>query len=182
MRRIAFPVALALTFVLALASVASAREAIRGPAYRAWAPSGWHIAKSSGNGWNTVTITPPGHVANQRDTALVSIAVAPTKTVKRIVGGTKLSNKATLIQKLTSVPSNSSNFKVASPPAPTRFRGKPAETYTVNYTFTGHGTVHTATLVRRGNRVYMIQVITDQDVAFLGNSAVATIRDSWRWK
>lgn len=165
------------------ASVADARQAIRGPAYRAYAPTGWHIDKGSGNGWNTTTITPPTHVFNGRDTALVSIAVASVSTVKRLVGSeVRVSDKAELVQNLISVPQDATNFKAPNPPVPSRFRGKPAMTYTVNYTYTGHGTVHVATLVRRGKRIYLIQTITDQDVTFLGSGAVDTIRDSWRWK
>lgn len=182
LRRITPTILIALLLLLALASVASAREAIRGPAYRTYAPSGWHIDKRTSGGWNTVTITPPSHVSNGRDTALVSIAVAPVSRVKRLSGGIKVSDKAKLIQQLISVPSDASNFKVAGQPRPVRFRGKPAEFYAVNYTYTGHGTTHTATLVRRGKRIYLIQVITDQDVAFLGSSAADSIRASWRWK
>jgi hypothetical protein len=181
-RRTAPFILLAVVLTLALAGSAPAREAIRGPNYRTSAPTGWHIDKRNGGGWNTVTITPPSHVSNGRDTALVSIAVAPVSRIKRLSGGVKASDKAGLVKRLISIPRNSANLNVARPPSPTRFAGKPAMTYSVNYTFTGHGTVHTATLVRRGKRMYMIQVITDEDVTLLGGSAVDTIRDSWRWK
>lgn len=174
MRRIVSLVLMGLLLAGLLASVAVAKEPIRGPGFRASAPSGWHQDKTSGNGWNSLTV-----IAPQRRSALVSIAVASATTVKK---AGDISDKNKLIQSLLSIPPDAAGLDTSFGPAPTTLAGKRGVTMGVHYNSDGHGTVHTATLVRRGKRFYLIQVITDENVTFLGQSAVNSIRGSWRWK
>ncbi len=181
MRRFASPLVLALLLAGYLASVAQAREAVKGPGYRTSAPTGWVIDKQSNNGWRTVTITPPGHVNNQRDSALVSISVASPGTVKRAVRH-GLADKRKLAEELISIPPDAVSIQQAFPPRLTRWRGKSAGSYGVRYNFKGIGTTHVSTVVRRGPRIYLIQVLTDQDLSELITNATDSITDHWRWK
>jgi hypothetical protein len=181
MRRFASTILVALLAAAFFTSVASAREAIRGPGYRAFAPSGWHVQKFSGNGWRTETILPPGHRDRVRDTALVSIAVAPVRTVQKAAGGS-VRDKDKLVQQLITIPPGAVGVQRALGPAPAVLRGKRGVIYGVNYSDAGHATVHTATLVRRGKRFYLLQVMTDPSLSALGSAAVQTIQNTWRWK
>jgi len=174
-------------FVLALvlagfmASMAQAREAIRGPNYRTAAPSGWHIDKQTSDGWSLVTVTPPTHSSNQRDAALVSIAVTSVKRAEKI-SGVSIRDKKSMVQKLISVPQDAAGLDKSYDPRPTTLRHKKGVIFGVHYNFKGKGSTHTATLVRRGKRIYMIQVITDEDLSQLGSAASNMIVDAWRWK
>jgi hypothetical protein len=182
MRRIASPVLLALVLAaLSCGGVAQAREGLRGPGYRSFAPTGWHVDKGHGNGWNTTQVTPPSHNFNGRDTALVSIAVASVKTVEKATH-TRIRDKNKLVQQLISIPRNATGVETAVGPSPTTLHGKKGVLFGVHYDLKGTGTTHTATLVRRGRRIYLVQQITDQGVSDLGSSAADMIRATWRWK
>jgi hypothetical protein len=181
MRRFASSILLALVATAFLTSVADAREAIRGPGFRAYAPSGWQVQKFSGNGWRTETILPPGHVGRQRASALVSIAVAPVRTVQKAAGGS-IRDKAKLVQRLITIPPGAAGVQPSLGPAPAVLHGKRGVIYGVSYNDAGYPTTHTATLVRRGKRFYLLQVITDPSLSALGDAAVQTIQNTWRWK
>jgi hypothetical protein len=181
MRRMILPALLALLLAGFLASSVQAREALRGPGYRSFAPTGWHIDKGHGNGWNTTQVTPPSHNFNGRDTALVSIAVASVKTVEKATH-TKIRDKNKLVQQLIGIPRNATGVETAVGPSPTTLHGKRGVLFGVHYDLKGTGTVHTATLVRRGRRVYLVQQITDQGLSDLGASAAEMIQSTWRWK
>jgi len=181
LRRTGRTLVLALLLAGFMASLAQAREAIRGPNYRTAAPSGWHIDKQASGGWNTVTVTPPTHVSNQRDKALVSIAVTSVKQAEK-VAGVSIRDKKTMVRKLISVPQDAGGLDKSFDPRPTTLRHKQGVIYGVHYDYKGTGSTHTATLVRRGRRIYLIQVIMDQDLSQLGTSAANMIVDDWRWK
>lgn len=181
MRRFVSTFLVALLAAAFLASVAEAREAIRGPGFRAFAPSGWHVQKFSGNGWRTETILPPGHVGRQRASALVSIAVAQVRTVQKAAGGS-VRDKAKLVQQLITIPPGATGVQPALGPAPAVLRGKRGVIYGVRYSDGGYPTTHTATLVRRGKRFYLLQVMTDPSLSALGTAAIQTVQNTWRWK
>lgn len=172
---------LALLLAGFMASLAQAREAIRGPNYRTAAPSGWHVDKQSSGGWSLVTVTPPTHVSNGRDKALVSIAVTSVKRAEK-VSGVSIRDKSSMVQKLISIPQDAGGLDKSFDPRPTTLRHKKGVIYGVHYNYKGTGSTHTATLVRRGKRIYLIQVIMDEDLSQLGSSAAATVIDAWRWK
>ncbi|WP_445152434.1 hypothetical protein [Baekduia sp. Peel2402] len=174
---------LVLALVLAgfMASLAQAREAIRGPNYRTAAPSGWHVDKQTSGGWSVVTITPPTHTSNQRDKALVSIAVTSVKRAEK-VAGVSIRDKKSMVQKLISVPQDAGGLDKSFDPRPTTLRHKQGVIYGVHYNYKGTGSTHTATLVRRGKRIYLIQVIKDEDLSELGTVAANMIVNDWRWK
>lgn len=181
MRRIVPSLLLVLLLAAFMASTAAAREAVKGPGYRAFAPTGWVIGKSSSRGWRMVTITPPAHVYNKRDTALVSIAVAPVKTVEKLLHS-GVSDKGAVVQKLISIPTDATLVQKQFGPTPTTLHGAKGDIFGVSYNLKGFGTQHSATVVRRGKRIYLLQVIRDQGLSELGASAADMIRDTWRWK
>jgi hypothetical protein len=181
MRRFALPVLLALLLGGFLTSSAQAKERVKGPGYRTHAPTGWVIDKQSGRGWRSVQITPPSHVMNQRDSALISIWVASVKTAEK-ASGVSIRNKNAMIKKLISVPQNATLLQESFAPRPTTLRHKTGVVYGVHYNYKGTGSTHAATLVRRGRRVYVIQVIQDEGVSQLTTSAADMVTNDWRWK
>jgi hypothetical protein len=181
-RRIVPLILLALLLAGVLSTAAAAKEPIAGPGYRTHAPSGWHVDKQSSAGWRMVTITPPGHAQNQRDTALISIAVTSVKKAEK-ASGTSIRNKTKMVQKLISIPSqNVFGVERSFPPRKTTLAHKKGVMYGVHYNYKGKGSQHNATLVRRGRRIYLVQVITDEDLSPLSSSAANMVTDDWRWK
>lgn len=182
LRRISLLILLAAFSGGFLAVAAQAKERISGPGYRSNAPSGWHIDKSSGGGWRMVTITPPSHTMNLRDSALISIAVTSVKHAEK-ASHTSIRNKTKMVQKLMSIPTqNVFGVERSFAPRPTTLRHKKGVQYGVHYNYNGKGSQHVATLVRRGKRIYLLQVITDEDLPPLSSAAANMVSEDWRWR
>lgn len=181
MRRIVSYVLVALLLAGFLASVAQAKQAVTGPGFRSHAPSGWVVEKQNSRGWKTVNITPPGHRMKLRDSAVISIAVASVQRAEKATG-VSIRDKASMVQKLTFIPQEATNVEQGYAPRPTTLRGKPGVIFGIHYTFKGKGSAQTATLVRRGKRVYLVQVITDEDISQLGSTAAGMVTNDWRWR
>jgi hypothetical protein len=181
LRRIILPLLLAAFFSGFASSAAQAKERIKGPGYRTHAPTGWVTDKQNANGWRTVTVTPPGHVMNMRDSTLISISVASVKRVEKTTG-LSIRNKAAIVQRLISIPKNATLVQQSFAPRPTTLRSKRGIAYGVTYNFKGTGSTHTATLVRRGKRVFLLQVIQDENLSQLATSAANMVTNDWRWK
>jgi hypothetical protein len=181
MRRIVSLVLLGLLLAALFASVAEARQSIKGPGFRSYAPSGWVVTKQNSRGWKTVNITPPRASSKLRDAAVVSIAVASVKWAERSTK-TSIRDKASMIKRLVYVPQEATNAEEGYAPRPTTLGGKAGVSYAIHYTYKGKGSAQVATLVRSGKRVYLIQVITDEDLSQLGQTAVGMVTEDWRWK
>jgi hypothetical protein len=181
MRRIAIPVLLALLLGGLLTTAAEAKERVKGPGYRTHAPTGWVTDKQSGGGWRTVTITPPGHVMNMRDSTLISISVASVRTVEKATG-LRIRDKDAMVQKLISIPKDATLVQQTFAPRPTTLRHQRGVQFGVSYDYKGTGSTHTATLVRRGKRIFLLQVIQDANLSQLATSAANMVTNDWRWK
>lgn len=181
LRRIILPILLAAFLGGFLSSAAEAKERIKGPGFRTHAPSGWVIDKQSSNGWRTVTITPPGHVMNMRDAVLISIAVTSVKRAEKATG-VNIRDKVDMVKKLISIPSNAGGLDQSFAPQPTTLGHKKGIIFGVHYNYKGKGSAHNATLVRRGQKIYLLQVIMDEDLSDLGGDAASMVSNDWRWK
>jgi hypothetical protein len=180
MRRVLPTLCLVLLLSGLFSGFASAREPVRGPGYRAYAPSGWKVKKASSRGWRTVTVASPQRAPNGSRLALVSIATATVRTVQRRMH-LGVSDKGFLAQKLISIPPDATLLQVQSGPTPTALVGAPGAIVGVTYNLRGDGTQHSATVVQRGRRLYMLQVVLDQSLSDLGITASDMVRSTWRW-
>ncbi|HET6507293.1 MAG TPA: hypothetical protein VFG42_10930 [Baekduia sp.] len=181
MRRLVLLLCSALLLSGLLAGVADARQAIRGPGYRAYAPSGWTVKKTSSRGWRTVTIASPQRAPNRSPVALVAVATAPIKTIERRLK-LGVSDKGVLAQKLISIPRDATLLQVAFGPSPTALAGARGAVFGVTYNLKGDGTQHSAAVVQHGRRIYMLQVVRDQSLSELGSTAADMVGSTWRWR
>lgn len=180
MRRIIAALCSVLLLSGLVTGVAGARQLVRGPGYRAYAPSGWKIDKTSIHGWRRVAITTPDFAPNGARTAVVVVAVASVKTVERRFH-IKVGNEAAMAEKLISIPRGARLVQLQSNPAPTVLAGVQGAVVSVTYNLRGDGTQHSATVVLQGRRVYVLQVIRDQSLSELGSTASDMVRSTWRW-
>ncbi|MCW2983479.1 MAG: hypothetical protein JWR63_1049 [Conexibacter sp.] len=166
-----------------LPATAEARKSVRGPGYKTFVPSGWKVKRSSSGGWHSVIISSPGTRKNvQRGSNVLSIGSISAKVLRRRNKGSLPTSPVALAQLVTAVPSTASNINLAAPPQAATLAGAAAGSVAYTYDLQGTTLLQTETAVRRGGRVYVLQVTSDSSISVIGASAINMARQSWRWR
>ncbi|WCB92165.1 hypothetical protein DSM104299_00853 [Baekduia alba] len=177
-------VALVALALLAPAS-AHARQRVTGPGFRTVAPSGWHVKHGHGGGWRITTVSSPAARggAQVQNAVLVTIGSIPAKSLARRWGkSTVPRDPVKLEQALLGLPPGVQGYTPVLNPTATTFARKPGGTSILAYTFGGTSARQTDIVVRRGRRVFQVQVLTDANLVDVGNSALNLLRSHWRWR
>jgi hypothetical protein len=174
---------LAFLFAAALPASAQATKTIRGPGYRSHVPSGWKVKSTKENaGWRVVRVTPPGRATKGRNSSTVVIGTVPIRTLEKAAGQTLPASDIELAKQLAAVPRTAQGIQPTLNPQPSVLAGDVGGIVGYHYVADGIGTTQTATVVRRHGRVYLLQVVSDDSVSFIGTSAVGLVRANWRWR
>lgn len=172
---------------LAIAAVASAQSgpAVTGDGFTTTLPAGWtshDYASLGGRAWGFAS---PGATTNKLATPSpggigVTAWVAKASKVSHRLGRLP-SSPVKLVAKLTGVPRGAKHAKVTSKPHPTTLAVAKAGTMTLTYTLDNRSIVQRDVAVRRGSRLYEIELDVDAANATAGQAALRAILAAWRF-
>jgi hypothetical protein len=173
----------ALLVAALLPATAQAAKTVRGPGYKTQVPSGWKVKRTSSGGWHSVTIMSPGSRRGvSRGSNVLSIGSISAKTLARRGNGRLPRSPVELVQQVTTVPTAAANVNLALQPQPSILAGAPAGVAAYSYFLQGTPLLQTETAVRRGKRVYVLQLTADSTLSVIGTSAIDLARQNWKWR
>jgi hypothetical protein len=186
LRRAALSGLLAATAAVAPAvAVAQSGPAVNGDGFTTTLPSGWtshDYASQGGRAWGFAS---PGATTNKLATPTpggigVTAWVAKRSTVQRRLG--RLPGSAVgLVAKITGIPRGAKHAKVTSKPHATTFAGLKAGTMTITYTLGSRSIVQRDVAVRRGSKLYEIELDVDRANLAAGQDALRAILAAWKF-
>jgi hypothetical protein len=184
-RSVALSGVLAAAAVAAAPAVAQSGPAVAGDGFTTTLPAGWtshDYASLGGRAWGFAS---PGATTNHLATPSpggigVTAWVSKTSKVEHRLGRLP-SSPVTLVAKLTGVPRGAKHVKATSKPHASTLAGVKAGTMTLTYTLGGRSIVQRDVAVRRGSKVYEIELDVDAANAAAGQDALRAILAAWRF-
>jgi hypothetical protein len=164
--------------VAALPAAAHAERTLKGPGYRTMVPSGWKIKRSHLSGWNIKSAATPG-AANVLEVRVGVIGADSLR--KRLKLKVLPSDPTQLVQALIPLPPGATNAQAVAQPQVTTLAGSVGGYLAIHFLLKGQGVAMNLTAIRRGNRVYLLDVLGSDNLALLGTPAIALVNQRWRW-
>jgi hypothetical protein len=169
----------ALAVTAAIPAGAQARRSIKGPGYKTYVPSGWKLKHQKSGSWRLAVASPGGRSGLTMSVTIGTIgarSLAKQLRVKQLPA-----NPAQLVQVIAPLPPGATNAQIAGQPQTSTLAGAVSGILGVHFDLRNQGTLMTLTAVRRGNRVYLVDIQGADNLALLGRPAVTMVTDSWRW-
>lgn len=166
-------------------ALAQSGPAVTGDGFTTTLPAGWtshDYASLGGRAWGFAS---PGASTNKLATPTpggigVTAWVAKAAKVEHRLGSLP-SSPSRLVAKLTGVPHGAKHAKITSKPHPTTLAGAKAGTMTLTYTLGSRSIVQRDVAVRRGSKLYEIELDVDAANAAAGRQALQAILAAWRF-
>ena len=179
----------ALTIALATGALAgpalAAGPAVTGDGFTTTLPDGWtshDYASLGGHAWGFAS---PGATVGKLATPSpggigVTAWTASVASIEKRLG--KLSsNPVRMMQRVTGVPKGAKPVHTISKPTPTRLAGVKAGAMTLSYTYKKRSIVQRDVAVRRGSKIYEIELDVDKKNAAAGQAALRAILTAWQF-
>jgi len=172
----------ALIALVALPTIAQARQTIRGPGFKTYVPSGWPLKHSHANGWRTTSVSSPGSNPDRpRYSAFITVSSITVRALEKRSQKKLPSSLTELASALISLPNGSLDSQPTGPPGYTTVAGVPGGTVRYQFSLAGIDMVQTTTALRRHGRIYFVQIENDTANPELSTAAATMVRSSWRW-
>lgn len=162
----------------AIPAGAQARRSIVGPGYKTYVPSGWKVKRQKVRGWSIKVAAAP-HSGNALEVRIGTIGVRTLQKLLKVK--TLPANPTELVQALVPLPPGAINVQVAAQPQVTTLAGAVGGALALHYQVGRTGTAMSLTAIRRGNRVYLLDVLGGDGLSVLGTPAITMVNDGWRW-
>jgi hypothetical protein len=176
-------VVVALLAVVVLPTVAQARQSIRGPGFRTYAPSGWAVVHTNANGWRTTTISSPGSQANNpAASTVVTVSSIPARSLQKRSHRRLPRDLAKLLMALITIPNGAGSSQAQGPPRAMTLDGVLGATIQYRFSQASATVSQTTTVLRRRGRVYFLQVVAGLAVSQFNGAANSMVMDAWRWR
>jgi hypothetical protein len=167
-----------LAVAAAIPAGAQARRSLTGPGYKTYVPSGWHIKRAKSSGWSLKVASAP-HSASALQVRIGTIGVVTLQ--KRLKVKALPSSPTDLVQALVPLPPGAVNVQVVAQPQVTTLSGAVGGFLALHYQVGNEGTAMSLTAIRRGNRVYLLDVLGGDGLSVLGTPAIDVVNKGWRW-
>lgn len=166
-------------------ALAQSGPVVTGDGFTTTLPAGWtshDYASLSGRAWGFAS---PGATTDKLATPSpggigVTAWVAKTSKVEHRLGSLP-SSPVRLVARLTGVPQGAKHAKATSRPHPTTLAGAKAGTMTLTYTLGSRSIVQRDVAVRRGSKLYAVELDVDAANAAAGQDALRAILAAWRF-
>jgi hypothetical protein len=162
----------------AIPAGAQARRSVTGPGYKTYVPSGWKVKRETAGSWRIKVASAP-HSGNALEVRIGTIGVRSLQ--KRLKVKALPADPTQLVQALVPLPPGAANVQVAAQPQVTTLAGAVGGYIGIHYQLGRTGTAMSLTAIRRGNRVYLLDILGGDGLSVLGGPAIALVNDGWRW-
>jgi hypothetical protein len=162
----------------AIPAGAQARRSVTGPGYKTYVPSGWKVKREKSSGWN-IKLASAAHSGNALVVRIGTIGVRTLE--KRLKVKALPSSPTDLVQVLVPLPAGAANVQVTAQPQVTTLAGAVGGFLALHYQLGSTGAVMSLTAIRRGNRVYLLDIQGGDGLSVLGTPAIDVVNKGWRW-